>query len=315
MKGYAALLLVALTFCALVSAYKNEDLVDQVNSESSTWFAAHNAFFADKSLDDVKSMLGYKKTGVLSLPVVTPLADVPDNFTASEQWPGCPSTSLIWNQAECGSCWAFGAVESFTDRYCIINSQTTNPLFSPQYMVACDNAADGCQGGEASLAWEFIRSSGLPTNTCQPYTIPTCPPAQQPCLNFKPTPNCVRDRCTTGESWSVVKASSIYSVSGASGGAHMQTELQTNGPIEACFNVYEDFLSYKSGVYIHKSGQLLGGHCVRIVGWGEENNLPYWLVANSWTSYWGDDGYFKILRGKDECGIESDVVAGVPNSN
>jgi len=47
----------------------------------------------------------------------------------------------------------------------------------------------------------------------------------------------------------------------------------TKGPVEACFSVYEDFLSYKSGVYIHQSGRELGGHCVKIVGWGEESNL------------------------------------------
>ena len=29
---------------------------------------------------------------------------------------------------------------------------------------------------------------------------------------------------------------------------------------------------------------------------------------------WGDDGYFKIKRGVDECGIESDVVAGLPST-
>jgi len=303
-----------LTFC-LVSAYSNDNLINQINSGNSAWVAGQNEIFQDKSLDEIKSLLGYKKTGLIKLPVIEPVADVAENFTAADQWPGCSSMSLIWNQAECGSCWAFGAVESFTDRYCIVNNENENPLFSPQYVVTCDDSADGCQGGEASLAWEFIRSSGLPTNTCQPYTIPTCPPAQQPCLNFKPTPRCVRGQCTTSESWNTVKASSIYSVSGASGGLHMQTELSTNGPIEACFNVYEDFVHYKSGVYVHKTGQLLGGHCVRIVGWGVEGSLPYWLVTNSWTTYWGDEGYFKILRGKNECGIEDDVVAGIPDTN
>jgi len=95
----------------------------------------------------------------------------------------------------------------------------------------------------------------------------------------------------------------------------MQTELSTNGPFEACFTVYEDFVHYTSGVYVHRSGSALGGHCVRIVGWGEENDTPYWLVANSWTTYWGDNGYFKILRGRNECGIESDCVAGIPAFN
>jgi len=72
-------------------------------------------------------------------------------------------------------------------------------------------------------------------------------------------------------------------------------------------------LSYKSGVYRHTSGGYLGGHCVKIQGWGVENGTPYWLVNNQWTTYWGDKGQFKILRGNDECGIESDAAAGDPS--
>ena len=36
---------------------------------------------------------------------------------------------------------------------------------------------------------------------------------------------------------------------------------------------------------------------------------PLRLVMNSWNSDWGDKGLFKILRGSNECGIESEVVA------
>jgi len=45
----------------------------------------------------------------------------------------------------------------------------------------------------------------------------------------------------------------------------------TNGPVEAAFNVYEDFLTYKTGVYKHTTGSLLGGHAVKCLGWGVEN--------------------------------------------
>jgi cathepsin B len=50
----------------------------------------------------------------------------------------------------------------------------------------------------------------------------------------------------------------------------------TNGPVEAAFSVYSDFLEYKSGVYHHTTGSFLGGHAVKIVGWGVENGTPYW---------------------------------------
>jgi len=86
----------------------------------------------------------------------------------------------------------------------------------------------------------------------------------------------------------------------------------TNGPVEAAFTVYEDFLAYKSGVYQHTSGSELGGHAVKILGWGVDNSVAYWIVANSWNPDWGNAGYFNILRGQDECGIEDDIVAGLP---
>ena len=88
----------------------------------------------------------------------------------------------------------------------------------------------------------------------------------------------------------------------------IQQEIMTNGPVEAAFTVYEDFPTYKSGVYKHMSGKALGGHAIKIMGWGTEDNLDYWLVANSWNSDWGDHGTFKILRGINECGIEREVV-------
>ncbi|XP_018561609.1 cathepsin B [Anoplophora glabripennis] len=92
----------------------------------------------------------------------------------------------------------------------------------------------------------------------------------------------------------------------------IQLEIMTNGPVEATFDVYEDFLSYKSGVYQNVEGSQLGGHAVKIFGWGLENDTPYWIAANSWGEEWGDNGFFKILRGVDHVKIESEVVAGIP---
>jgi len=88
-----------------------------------------------------------------------------------------------------------------------------------------------------------------------------------------------------------------------------------NGPVEGTLSVYEDFLNYKSGVYHHVTGLKLGGHAIKILGWGEDEasgGTPYWLIANSWNYDWGDNGFFKILRGRGECGIESGISAGIP---
>jgi len=66
----------------------------------------------------------------------------------------------------------------------------------------------------------------------------------------------------------------------------MMQEIFQNGPITGMFFVHQSFLSYKSGVY--KAGlffkdPMLGGHAIKIMGWGTENGADYWLVANSWN--------------------------------
>lgn len=85
----------------------------------------------------------------------------------------------------------------------------------------------------------------------------------------------------------------------------------TNGPVEAAFYVYRDFISYKSGVYHHTSGSFLGGHAIKIIGWGVDGSTPYWIIANSWGTTWGINGFFWMLRGRNECGIESQVITGL----
>jgi cathepsin B len=275
------------------------------------WKSGVNEIFVGKSTKDIQRLMGWKPTGE-KLPALQnqPSMAVPTSFDARQQWPNCTSIGTIQNQAECGSCWAFGAVESMTDRFCIHKGDDTQLSF--QDMVSCDVYDDGCQGGDAATAWRYAEKVGIVSAQCYPYTIPTCPPAQQPCLNFVNTPKCAHACNDTSINWLQDKriVQKPYSVPSRDSG--IEKEIMTNGPVEACFEVYEDFLSYKSGVYSHSSGQLLGGHCVKILGWGVDGSTPYWIVANSWTNTWGDQGYFWILRGSDECGIEDGVVAGLP---
>ena len=80
--------------------------------------------------------------------------------------------------------------------------------------------------------------------------------------------------------------------------------MVTKGPVTAAFTVYEDFVNYKSGVYKHVTGSALGGHAVKIIGYG----IDHWIVVNSWNETWGDEGTFRIAFG--ECGIDSQCHAG-----
>eukprot|EP01017_Pseudomicrothorax_dubius_P019979 TRINITY_DN21989_c0_g1_i1.p2 TRINITY_DN21989_c0_g1~~TRINITY_DN21989_c0_g1_i1.p2 ORF type:complete len:156 (-),score=17.12 TRINITY_DN21989_c0_g1_i1:70-537(-) len=87
--------------------------------------------------------------------------------------------------------------------------------------------------------------------------------------------------------------------------------LPMDRPVSTGMRVYQDFVSYLHGIYYHKSGVLLGGHAVKIIGWGEEAKTKYWIVANSWGVYWGEDGFLRIRQG--DCGIDKDAVAGIPD--
>ncbi|PIO13917.1 hypothetical protein AB205_0027480, partial [Aquarana catesbeiana] len=69
----------------------------------------------------------------------------------------------------------------------------------------------------------------------------------------------------------------------------IMAEIYKNGPVEGAFTVYEDFPNYKSGVYQHTTGEEVGGHAIKVIGWGVESGTPYWLCVNSWNTDWGDN--------------------------
>lgn len=103
----------------------------------------------------------------------------------------------------------------------------------------------------------------------------------------------------------------------------MRIELVKNGPMAVAFEVYNDFMHYKSGVYHHTGLEEkfnpfeITNHAVLLVGYGTDmTNVDapedYWIVKNSWGESWGEDGYFRIRRGMDECSIESIAVQSFP---
>lgn len=85
-----------------------------------------------------------------------------------------------------------------------------------------------------------------------------------------------------------------------------QIAVFENGPISVSFTVVDGFKAYKSGVYINPTcpnGPLDVNHDVVAIGYGTENLVDYWIIKNSWGASWGDNGFFKIQRGVNMCGI------------
>ncbi|CAI9094914.1 OLC1v1030745C1 [Oldenlandia corymbosa var. corymbosa] len=222
-------------------------------------------------------------------------------------------TSHPKDQGHCGSCWAFGAVESLSDRFCIQFGM--NISLSVNDLLACCGfmCGDGCDGGYPLAAWRYFVHHGVVTDECDPYfddtgcSHPGCEPAY-------PTPKCIRKCVKENLLWRNSKHYGVKAYRISSDPNSIMAEVYTNGPVEVAFTVYEDFAHYKSGVYKHTTGDVMGGHAVKLIGWGTTSEgQDYWLLANQWNRGWGDDGYFKIRRGTNECGIEQDVVAGTPS--
>jgi len=274
--------------------------IERINTNIKSWVAGANEFFHNFTMTEAAKLLGtiIDDRSLTTLPTKEfPSMAVPASFDARTQWKGL--IHPIRNQARCGSCWAFAASEVLSDRFAIATKKAS-PVLSPQDLVACDKTDMGCQGGRLNDAWNYLKTTGIVTDACDPYTAGTG--TRGTCLT----------KCKDSEPFKKYKSKDAYKVTGV---ANIQKEIMTNGPVEVAFTVYGDFMKYKSGVYHKAWWELIpkGGHAVKMMGWGTEGGQDYWLVANSWDTTWGDQGTFKIRRGHNECGIESQVYAGHPD--
>jgi len=246
----------------------------------------------------------------------------PTAFDARTQWASCPTVAQIRDQSACGSCWAFGAIEAISDRYCIAlgasNPRYTNlPVSADDMLACCDSCGNGCEGGYPEAAWQYWVDNGLPTEVCEPYPFPVCehhiPKNHYPVCQSTvyPTPQCPTG-CADGSKPTRFYGSQAYDVPSGQNG-YMQ-ELTAKGPFEVTMSVYADFEQYRTGIYKHVSGDFLGGHAIKILGWGVDAGVNYWIIANSWNPDWGEGGVFRIIRGTNECGIEAGGTAGTPKA-
>jgi len=308
----------------------SDHFINQINAANSTWTAGRN-FHPSTSHNFLRTLMGVHPDADNHRPPfeehrLLGAEQIPESFDPREKWPECPTIREIRDQGGCGSCWAFGAVTAMSDRLCIhSNGNAQVHVSSENLLSCCYSCGFGCNGGFPGAAWSFWVNKGLVTGGqygshqgCQPYVIKPCEHhvngTRGPCEEGGTTPKC-HHRCENKDYTVPYNKDKTFGQKAYSVKSHVeqiQQDLMTNGPAEAAFTVYEDFPNYKTGVYQHVTGKALGGHAIRLLGWGVEKGTPYWLVANSWNYDWGDNGTFKILRGVDHCGIEGSVVAGLP---
>jgi C1A family cysteine protease len=190
----------------------------------------------------------------------------------------------VRNQRNCGSCVAFGTIAAVEGTTRVKrNDPSLDVDLSEAHLFYCHGAAEGRNCGNGwwpDNALNAARDKGVVDETCYPYTAGDQP--CRPCSDWQ-------SRVTKISAWSQLSTA-----------ASMKEWLSTNGPVAACFKVYDDFYSYHSGIYRYVTGDLLGGHCVCVVGYNDADGC--WLCKNSWGTTFGENGFFRI--GYGECGID-----------
>ena len=237
---------------------------------------------------------------------------------------------LSWNKNQhipqyCGSCWAQGTTSSLADRFNIMlnNTNPTPVALNPQVIVDC-NAGGSCEGGNPGGVYEFAHTDGIPDSSCRQY-VAHDPEGGMSCDPIDRCKDCTWPPCPVGETcqdkcWAVEHksyyASHYYSLSGAD---KMKAEIYNHGPISCGIQATDKF----ENEYVGENGNTIYrefhyfpqiNHEIAVVGWGEdENGAGYWLGRNSWGTYWGMNGFFKMTMEENyDLGITTDCSAGIP---
>jgi len=218
------------------------------------------------------------------------VAEPPDSF----DWVTKGAVTPIKDQGQCGSCWSFGTTSDVEGTHFLAGNDLIS--LSEQELVSCDTHGEdeGCNGGLQEAAFEYVIKNGLTAESNYPYVsgsgrAPKCDSSR------------IQPVAASISSWSQVASS-------GSDEDKIKTALLAAGPITIGINA-SPMQSYNGGIdkplFCRKQAL---DHAVTIVGYGTEGGKDYWKIKNSWNTDWGEDGYYRVLRGKNTCGLANDAV-------
>jgi len=216
----------------------------------------------------------------------------------------------VMDQGDCGSCYAASSMRMLSARHKITQKNTDALPWSINAPLFCGEYNQGCKGGYPFLMTRWSSDVGLVPATCMRYnTAGVC------------KLECDLDKIE-GKRYRATSHRYVGSWYGNATEQEIMDELVHKGPLVLSFEPADDFMFYSDGVY--QSAATLKkpivehpalaewtrvDHAVLLVGYGVDDGKKYWKLQNSWGADWGEDGYFRMLRGADESGIESIAVA------
>ncbi|CEM08677.1 unnamed protein product [Vitrella brassicaformis CCMP3155] len=240
-------------------------------------------------------------------------AEFMDNFSWGSQMGGANFMRPAVDQGDCGSCYLVSTINMLNARWKIKHPDDRDfDGFSEAFGLSCSEYNQGCKGGYPFMVVKWMSEVGLLPRRCGGYT------AQDNSCHKGHVAKSFR-QCLDNPRVPKYRVARYGYVGGYYGGCTeelMMQELYKNGPITVSIEPTPDFMYYHEGVFseggeVQHTDWIKVDHAVLLVGWGLEkgaNPLRYWLVQNSWGTNWGLNGYFKIERGRNIIGIESDGV-------
>lgn len=191
----------------------------------------------------------------------------------------------------CGSCWAHAAMSSIADRIKISTKGLVRDVIpAVQVMINCGDAGT-CNGGDSNAANKWVyKNGGIPDVTCQQYQAKNMEcSAINTCMNCDPGTGCY-----VQANYTKITISEYGSVTGD---LNIMSEIYARGPVSAYINA-NCIETYSGGINMYNTcATFTTNHAIQLNGWGTENGVDYWIARNSWGTYWGERGFFRIVRG------------------